>query len=117
MIPLISVDILLKATGNAPIMKKKKWAVDAEKPIGWIMEFVKKYLKLNDDEKLVSFYVASYIVDTFLILILFSVFICESNFCSFSRPDCKKSLRMFRNRWKINFALLQKSSMGMKLVK
>lgn len=51
----IPVDILLKATGNAPIMKKKKWAVDAEKPIGWIMEFVKKYLKLNDDEKLVSF--------------------------------------------------------------
>lgn len=34
-------------------MKKKKWAVDAEKPIGWIMEFVKKYLKLEPDEKLV----------------------------------------------------------------
>lgn len=49
----IPVDILLKATGNAPIMKKKKWAVDAEKPIGWIMEFVKKYLKLEPEEKLV----------------------------------------------------------------
>lgn len=49
-----SVDILLKATGNAPIMKKKKWAVDAEKPIGWIVEFVKKYLKLEPEEKLVS---------------------------------------------------------------
>ncbi|XP_023945510.1 autophagy protein 12-like [Bicyclus anynana] len=48
----IKVDILLKATGNAPIMKKKKWAVDAEKPIGWIMEFVKKYLKLEPEEKL-----------------------------------------------------------------
>ncbi|KAH9633071.1 hypothetical protein HF086_010180 [Spodoptera exigua] len=35
----VKIDILLKATGNAPIMKKKKWAVDAEKPIGWIMEF------------------------------------------------------------------------------
>ncbi|CAH2036812.1 unnamed protein product, partial [Iphiclides podalirius] len=46
------VDILLKATGDAPIMKKKKWAVDAEKPIGWIMEFVKKYLKLEPEEKL-----------------------------------------------------------------
>lgn len=51
---IFPVDILLKATGNAPIMKKKKWAVDAEKPIGWIMEFVKKYLKLEPDEKLVS---------------------------------------------------------------
>ncbi|XP_030033151.1 autophagy protein 12-like [Manduca sexta] len=48
----VKIDILLKATGNAPIMKKKKWAVDAEKPIGWIMEFVKKYLKLEPDEKL-----------------------------------------------------------------
>ncbi|CAG4950280.1 unnamed protein product [Parnassius apollo] len=46
------VDILLKATGDAPIMKKKKWAVDAEKPIGWVMEFVKKYLKLEPEEKL-----------------------------------------------------------------
>lgn len=53
---VISVDILLKATGNAPIMKKKKWAVDAEKPIGWIMEFVKKYLKLEPEEKLVNLY-------------------------------------------------------------
>ncbi|CAF4845546.1 autophagy protein 12-like [Pieris napi] len=48
----VKVDILLKATGNAPIMKKKKWAVDAEKPIGWIVEFVRKYLKLEADEKL-----------------------------------------------------------------
>ncbi|CAH0723093.1 unnamed protein product, partial [Brenthis ino] len=48
----VKIDILLKATGNAPIMKKKKWAVDAEKPIGWVMEFVKKYLKLEPEEKL-----------------------------------------------------------------
>ncbi|KAM3960605.1 autophagy-related 12 [Aphomia sociella] len=48
----IKIDILLKATGNAPIMKKKKWAVDAEKQIGWIMEFVKKYLRLEPEEKL-----------------------------------------------------------------
>lgn len=48
----VKVDILLKATGNAPIMKKKKWTVDAEKPIGWIIEFVKKYLKLEPEEKL-----------------------------------------------------------------
>lgn len=34
-------------------MKKKKWAVDPEKQIGWVMEFVKKYLKLEPEEKLV----------------------------------------------------------------
>lgn len=49
---VLSVDILLKPTGNAPIMKKKKWAVDADKPISWIMEFIKKYLKLEPDEHL-----------------------------------------------------------------
>jgi hypothetical protein len=52
---IFSVDILLKATGNAPIMKKKKWAVDPERKIGWIMEFMKKYLKLDRSEHLVRF--------------------------------------------------------------
>jgi Ubiquitin-like autophagy protein Apg12. len=52
---LFSVDILLKATGNAPIMKKKKWAVDPDRKIGWIMEFMKKYLKLDRSEQLVIF--------------------------------------------------------------
>ncbi|XP_076274658.1 autophagy-related 12 [Rhynchophorus ferrugineus] len=46
------VDILLKPTGNAPIMKKKKWQVESDKPIGWIVEFIKKYLKLEANEKL-----------------------------------------------------------------
>ncbi|KAF4525231.1 hypothetical protein B566_EDAN014006 [Ephemera danica] len=46
------VDILLKAAGNAPIMKKKKWAVDQDKKIGWIIEFIKKYLKLDSSENL-----------------------------------------------------------------
>ncbi|KAB0799190.1 hypothetical protein PPYR_07070 [Photinus pyralis] len=45
------IDILLKPTGNAPIMKRRKWAVDAEKPLGWIVEFVKKYLKLEAHER------------------------------------------------------------------
>ncbi|GFG39645.1 hypothetical protein Cfor_00757 [Coptotermes formosanus] len=46
------IDILLKATGNAPIMKKKKWAVDPDRKIGWIIEFMKKYLKLDRSEQL-----------------------------------------------------------------
>ncbi|XP_034936100.1 autophagy protein 12-like isoform X1 [Chelonus insularis] len=46
------IDILLKATGNAPIMKKKKWAVNPDQHIGWISEFVKKYLKLDVNERL-----------------------------------------------------------------
>ncbi|XP_063991314.1 autophagy protein 12-like [Diachasmimorpha longicaudata] len=46
------IDILLKATGNAPIMKKKKWSVCPDQHIGWISEFVKKYLKLSANERL-----------------------------------------------------------------
>ncbi|KAK0161958.1 hypothetical protein PV327_008352 [Microctonus hyperodae] len=46
------IDILLKATGNAPIMKKKKWAVNPDQHIGMISEFVKKYLKLDANERL-----------------------------------------------------------------
>lgn len=38
-------------------MKKKKWAVDADKPIGWITEFVKKYLKLEAQESVVIKYI------------------------------------------------------------
>lgn len=49
----VLVDILLNATGNVAIMKKKRWAVDQEKSIGWIMKFVHKYLKLSSEEKLV----------------------------------------------------------------
>jgi len=47
------VDILLKATANAPIMKQKKWSVCQDNPIGRISEFIKKYLKLDPNERLV----------------------------------------------------------------
>ncbi|XP_020291602.1 autophagy protein 12-like [Pseudomyrmex gracilis] len=46
------IDILLKATGNAPIMKQKKWSVCQDNPIGRISEFIKKYLKLDPNERL-----------------------------------------------------------------
>ena len=35
-------------------MKKKKWSVDPDKKIGMIIEFIKKYLKLDRSESLVS---------------------------------------------------------------
>lgn len=34
-------------------MKKKKWAVGHDQHIGWISEFIKKYLKLEANERLV----------------------------------------------------------------
>lgn len=46
------IDVLLKPAGDAPIMKKKKWAVDRNKRIGWVGEFIKKYLKLTAQDSL-----------------------------------------------------------------
>ncbi|XP_037050958.1 autophagy protein 12-like [Bradysia coprophila] len=46
------IDILLNATGNVPIMKKRKWAVEGNKPIGSIISFIHKYLKMDAEEKL-----------------------------------------------------------------
>lgn len=51
---LYLVDILLNATGNVPIMKKRKWAVEGNKPISSIMSFIHKYLKMDAEDKLVS---------------------------------------------------------------
>ncbi|XP_049789005.1 autophagy protein 12-like [Schistocerca nitens] len=46
------IDILMKATGNAPILKRKRWAVEPDKKIGWITEFFKKHLRLEKSESL-----------------------------------------------------------------
>ncbi|XP_072029776.1 autophagy protein 12-like [Amphiura filiformis] len=49
---LDKVDILLKATGDAPIMKKKKWAVDPNKKVGWVIDFIRKYIKCDPSDSL-----------------------------------------------------------------
>ncbi|XP_057300453.1 autophagy protein 12-like [Hydractinia symbiolongicarpus] len=46
------IDVLLKAAGDAPIMKKKKWAVDANRPIAYLIEFIRKYIKCEPSESL-----------------------------------------------------------------
>lgn len=46
------VDIFLKATANAPIMKRRKWTVDHDKTIAWIISFLRKYFKLDASESL-----------------------------------------------------------------
>lgn len=51
---LILVDILLNPTGNVPILKTRKWAVEPDKPVSSIIRFIHKYLKLEPEDKLVS---------------------------------------------------------------
>ena len=46
------VEILFKATGDAPIIKKKKWAVPTTRTIGGIMDFLRKYIKCGPQDSL-----------------------------------------------------------------
>ncbi|OAF66943.1 hypothetical protein A3Q56_05322 [Intoshia linei] len=49
---MAKVDILLNATGDAPIMKNKKWKLDRAKTIESILEFIRNYLDLKDDQSM-----------------------------------------------------------------
>ncbi|XP_068279340.1 ubiquitin-like protein ATG12 [Nyctibius grandis] len=46
------IDILLKAVGDTPIMKTKKWAVERTRTVQGLVDFIKKFLKLMASEQL-----------------------------------------------------------------
>ena len=46
------VIVLLKATGNAPILKQNKFKVSAEQSFVAVHEFLRKQLKLGDKDSL-----------------------------------------------------------------
>ncbi|KAH8037339.1 hypothetical protein HPB51_009894 [Rhipicephalus microplus] len=46
------IDVFLKATGDAPIMAKRKWAVSPTSKVMDIVDFVRRYLKLDQSESL-----------------------------------------------------------------
>lgn len=48
------IDLLLKATGDAPIMIRKKWSVNADQTVGWVIQFIRQYLQLPAEDSLVS---------------------------------------------------------------
>ena len=48
------MEVLLKAAGDAPIMVKKKWQVDGTKQVTYIIEFIRKYIKCEPHDSLVS---------------------------------------------------------------
>uniref|UniRef100_A0A3Q3FJZ4 Ubiquitin-like protein ATG12 n=1 Tax=Labrus bergylta TaxID=56723 RepID=A0A3Q3FJZ4_9LABR len=47
-----SVDVLLKAVGDTPIMKTKKWAVDRGRTVQSLGQFISRFLKLEATEQL-----------------------------------------------------------------
>uniref|UniRef100_A0A8D0HNX0 Ubiquitin-like protein ATG12 n=1 Tax=Sphenodon punctatus TaxID=8508 RepID=A0A8D0HNX0_SPHPU len=44
--------LLLKAVGDTPIMKTKKWSVERTRTIQGLVDFIKKFLKLMASEQL-----------------------------------------------------------------
>uniref|UniRef100_A0A0K0DEQ8 Ubiquitin-like protein ATG12 n=1 Tax=Angiostrongylus cantonensis TaxID=6313 RepID=A0A0K0DEQ8_ANGCA len=46
------VTILLRAVGDAPILKQKKFSVDASRTVAWFSQVIKKLINLPDDQTL-----------------------------------------------------------------
>jgi ubiquitin-like protein ATG12 len=46
------VEVILKAVGDAPIMKQRKYAVATNRNVAWILAFIRKYLKLQEEDSL-----------------------------------------------------------------
>lgn len=49
------ISVLLKAVGDTPIMKTKKWTIEPSRRIQWLMDFIKKFLKLEPSEQLIIY--------------------------------------------------------------
>ncbi|XP_073341703.1 ubiquitin-like protein ATG12 [Pagrus major] len=48
----LKIDVLLKAVGDTPIMKTKKWAVDRGRTVQSLSQFISRFLKLDATEQL-----------------------------------------------------------------
>lgn len=46
------IDVLLKAVGDTPIMKNKKWTIERNRTVQGLMDFIKKYLKMETSEQM-----------------------------------------------------------------
>lgn len=49
------INLLLKAVGDAPIMKQKNWAIEGTHTIAWLTSFIKKYLNIDNSTSLFLF--------------------------------------------------------------
>lgn len=44
------VELMLKATGDAPILNKRKWAVERIKKVAWVLGFIQRQIKCSPGE-------------------------------------------------------------------
>lgn len=56
--------MLLKAVGDAPIMKTKKWAVDRGRTVQSLSQFISRFLKLDANEQLVRMILPYFVQNT-----------------------------------------------------
>ncbi|CDQ91533.1 unnamed protein product, partial [Oncorhynchus mykiss] len=49
------IDVLLKAVGDTPIMKTKKWSVEKGRTVQSLSQFISRFLKMEANEQLVSY--------------------------------------------------------------
>ncbi|ROI36395.1 Ubiquitin-like protein ATG12 [Anabarilius grahami] len=47
-----TIDVLLKAVGDTPIMKTKKWSVERGRTVQSLAQFISRFLKLEPSEQL-----------------------------------------------------------------
>lgn len=57
---IFTVDLLLKAVGDTPIMKQKKWAVERGRTVQSLSQFISRFLKLDTGEQLVRMKLAGF---------------------------------------------------------
>ncbi|XP_043193771.1 autophagy protein 12-like [Amphibalanus amphitrite] len=46
------VNLLLKAAGDAPIMRQRLWKVDPAQKVTWVIQFIKRYIRMEPEESL-----------------------------------------------------------------
>lgn len=51
---VFSVELRLQAAGDAPILKQRNYKVDGDRKVEWILAFLRKYLKIEESDHLVS---------------------------------------------------------------
>lgn len=65
---VFAVDVLLKAVGDTPIMKTKKWAVERGRTVQALSQFISRFLKLEPNEQLVRHFTIHLNIQYFLLL-------------------------------------------------
>jgi len=53
----LKIEVHLRAVGDAPIMKKRRWMVERARTVGWVAAFVRKYLNMDADQTTLFIYV------------------------------------------------------------